>query len=145
MLYGSEARGYYKLKKCDKIQYRVMRFFLGVHKFTPTIGLQGDMGWVSLSLDRHVSMVRFWNRLMSMNSDRLSKHIFLWDYELNNNNWSFHIRNILESSNNIVNFNLKRECKINNVRDALRKQFIAEHMLPSRMILAQRYMLSKLF
>ena len=32
MLYGSEACGYYKLKKCDKIQYRAMRFFFGVHK-----------------------------------------------------------------------------------------------------------------
>ena len=86
-----------------------MRFFLGVHKFTPTIGLQGDMGWVSLSVDRHVSMVRFWNRLINMNSDRLLKRIFLWDYQLNNNNWSSHIRIIIEFANNIINFNLKRE------------------------------------
>ena len=85
MLYGSEACGYYKFKKCGNIQYQAKRFFLEVHTFTPNIGLQGDMGWVYLSVDRHVSMVRFWNRLMSMNSERLLKRIFLWDNQLNNN------------------------------------------------------------
>ena len=41
------------------IQYRAMRVFLRVHKYAPVAGLRGDMGWVR-------SMVRFWNRLLSM-------------------------------------------------------------------------------
>ena len=91
LLYGSEACGYNTFNKCNQIQYRAMRFFWGVHKYAPIIGRQGDMGWVSLTVDRHVSMVRFWNRLINMKPDRLTKRIFLWDYQLNNNNWSSHV------------------------------------------------------
>ena len=45
---------------------------------------------------------------------------------LNNKNWSSHIRNNLESSNNIVNFFLKRKCEIDNIMEALKQQFIAK-------------------
>ena len=79
-----------------------------------------------LSVERHVSMVRFWNKLVNMKSDRLTKRIFLWDYYLNQNNWISHIRTILETSHNIVNFNLKQECDIDNVRKALKDHFIVE-------------------
>ena len=35
-----------------------MRLFLRVHKYAPIIGLEGDMRWVSVSVD--VYMLRFW-------------------------------------------------------------------------------------
>ena len=41
--YGSEACGYNKFNKCDQIQYQTMRFFLGIHKYAPIIGLQGEI------------------------------------------------------------------------------------------------------
>ena len=90
------------------------------------------MGCVSLSIDRRMFMVRFWNRLVNMSSERLTKRIFLWDYQLNSNNWSSNVKYILEASHNIVNFKLKRECEIDNVRRALTEQFMNEwkqHML----------------
>ena len=43
--------------KCDKIQHRAMRFFIGFHKYTTIHGPQGDMGWVSFSIDRRIYMV----------------------------------------------------------------------------------------
>ena len=58
MLYGSEACGSNNFP-CDKIQYRAMCFFLGVHKYAPILGLHGEMGWVSLTVHRHVSIARF--------------------------------------------------------------------------------------
>ena len=62
MLYGSEACGFCKFVCCDKIQHRVIRFFLGVHKYEPILRLHGEMGWVSLSVQRRVSMARFYNK-----------------------------------------------------------------------------------
>ena len=60
MLYGSEACGYNKFKKYNQIQHRAKRFYLRVHKYAPIAGIQGDIGWVSLSvIDRHIAMVRF--------------------------------------------------------------------------------------
>ena len=61
-----------------------------------------------------------------MRPDRLTKRIFLWDYQLNNNNWSSHIETILNTSHSIVDFNLKRVCEIDNVRKVLTEQFITE-------------------
>ena len=43
LLYANEACGSNKLKKCDQIQHRAMRFFLVVHKYAPILSLQGDM------------------------------------------------------------------------------------------------------
>ena len=76
IMYGSEVCGYNRFDNCDKIQYRAMRFFLGVHTCTHMNGLQGDIGWVSLYIDRCVIMMRFWNRLMNMSNDRLTKRVF---------------------------------------------------------------------
>ena len=60
-----------------------------------------------------------------MDSERLTKRLFLWDYQLNNNNWS-HIKTILDTSHNIIHFNLKRVCKIDNVKKVLIEQFVNE-------------------
>ena len=40
ILYGNEASGHNRFDKCDRIQYRGMRFFLGVHIYIPIHGLQ---------------------------------------------------------------------------------------------------------
>ena len=58
----------------------------------------------------------------------LQNMCFCWttNHELCHNNWSFHIKSTLETSRDIVNFNLKGECKIDNVRKALIEQFIVE-------------------
>ena len=63
---GNEACGYNEFKKFDQTQFRAMRFLLGVHKYDPILGLQCDMGWVYLSVNRYLAMVRYWNRLVEM-------------------------------------------------------------------------------
>ena len=63
------------------------------------------------------------------------KSLFVWDYQSNNNNWLSNVKFILDISHNIDNFNLKRECKINNVKKALTEQLFMnewkQHMLKS--------------
>ena len=49
--------GYDNFKNCDQIQHRVMRFFLKVHKNAPILGLLGDIGWVSLFVDRQQASI----------------------------------------------------------------------------------------
>ena len=43
--YGSGTRGYDKFLLGQKIQLRASRYFLGVHKQTPTLAINGDSGW----------------------------------------------------------------------------------------------------
>jgi hypothetical protein len=79
------------------IQNKAIRAFLGVHKFTPNLAIQGDMGWDSSSLRQKLNVLRLWCRLIMMPASRLTKRIFLWDYELSMsgyNNWSNFVKTL---------------------------------------------------
>ena len=65
-----------------------------VHKYAAIPGLHGAMGWVSISVDISVSMVRFCNSLIKIDVSRLSK-IFLWDYHSCKNNFVFSYKNTI--------------------------------------------------
>lgn len=69
-----------------------MRYYLGVHKFAPVVGMQGDLGWLSPRYRRFKCILRYWNRLLDMSNDRLTKHVFNSDYLLCNNNWSADVK-----------------------------------------------------
>jgi hypothetical protein len=95
--YGSEVWGFNKFETCDKIQNRVLRFYLGVHKFVPTLSVNGDIGWLGTRDRRYLCMLRFWNRLINMDNGRLTKIIFNWDLTQMGNTWSEEIHFILDS------------------------------------------------
>ena len=46
MDYGSAIWGYNDNDNINKVQHRAMRNFLGVYKYAPTSGVEGDLGWV---------------------------------------------------------------------------------------------------
>jgi len=94
MDYAAEVWGYSDYTCSNKVTERAMRAFLGVHRFTPLAFLYGDMMWLKPRYRRWLSMLRFWNRLISMDDNRIAKHIFLWDYNICNNNWSYELKNI---------------------------------------------------
>jgi hypothetical protein len=64
--YASAIWGYKSFSKIDTIQNRAIRFYLGVHTFAPNLAINGDMGWLGSDTRRKVNMIRFWNRLISM-------------------------------------------------------------------------------
>ena len=61
--YCSAVWGFGKHERCDTIQNRALRYFLGVNRFTPIHALTGDTGWHSCRVRRHISMIRNWNHL----------------------------------------------------------------------------------
>ena len=101
--FASETWGYCKAKSAD--QYKI--FILGVHKFCPLPAMSGDVGWLGCKERRFISMIRYWNRLIRMSNNRLTKTIFLYDYNIKHNNWSCEIENILESVNLLNIFQTK--------------------------------------
>ena len=58
-----------------------------------------------------------------MENTRLAKIIFLWDYQLNENNWSSIMNIIFEQSNNSKIFYNLRECCIDSIYEKLMKHF----------------------
>ena len=43
--YWSAVWGFRHFSKGDMVQNRTIRYFLGVHRFTPIVAITGDMGW----------------------------------------------------------------------------------------------------
>jgi hypothetical protein len=63
----------------EMVQNRAIRYFLGVHKFTPILAITGDMGWEPSEVRWKGSMMALWNRLVKMPENRVAKKIFNWD------------------------------------------------------------------
>ena len=57
------------------------------------------MEWDSSSIIINTSMLNYWNRLVQKNDMTLCKHIFLWDCQLNYDNWSCYMRKLFDVSN----------------------------------------------
>ena len=93
--YGSEIWGYIKSKKKDSVQHKAIRVFLGVNKFAAIPFLEGDIGWVPTIIRQKIRMLRFWNRLLKLEPSRLTKKIFLLEYE-KKGSWCKEIENILK-------------------------------------------------
>ena len=74
--YCSGLWGFKQFNKIDTLQNRAIRYFLGVHRFTPILAINGEMGWTLSMYRRLVNMIRLWNRLVNMDDNRLTKCVF---------------------------------------------------------------------
>ena len=113
LLYGTESWGYIKSKSIVDIQKRALRFFMGVHKFTPIPAMMGDMGWVGIEIKQSLCMIRYWNRLLEMDHTRLTKRIFLWDYNLITGTWSNEVLKIFTSIDSESMYTDRITCNVN--------------------------------
>ena len=62
--------------KLEQVQNRAIRVFMGIHRFAPIPGFIGDMGWLPLRYTRQIELLRYWNKLIKMDNDRLTKKNF---------------------------------------------------------------------
>ena len=109
--YGSEIWGYTSNSKTDCVQNKAMRIFLGVHKYASIDYLFGDMGWAPSKLRREISMLRYWNRLITMENTRLTKNIFNIEYQLSGH-WCKMIGNIFKNIGLYQLYELKQTCNL---------------------------------
>ena len=96
--YCSGVWGSQKFGQIDAIQNRAIRFYLGIHRFAPNLAINGDVGWISSQVRRKVNMLRLWNRMMKLDSERLTKKVFMWDWNRRKSvgNWSSDVYNIFQ-------------------------------------------------
>ena len=50
--------------------------------------MMGDMGWTDIYIKEWLCMLRYWNKVIIMDSARLERRIFMWDYNKGGDNWS---------------------------------------------------------
>ena len=120
MDYGSGVWGCSKNTHSESIQNKACRYFMGVHNFTPLPALHGEMGWFPTKFRKFLSILRYWNRLINMPNERLTKHIFITEY--NNafsDTWTDKVRTIFEQLEMNIVFNNMNVCDLDNCKKIL--------------------------
>ena len=51
-----------------------MRCFLGVNKYAPIAGIEGDMGWITPDMRHTLAILRYWNKIVDMTDNRILKN-----------------------------------------------------------------------
>ena len=98
--YASGIWGFRNFRQAEKVQNRAVRYFLGVNSKTPIDFLNGETGWSRPKYRIYLNILRFYNRLMNMNNDRLTYKIFEYDLQnISNDNSSGELEKILDDLN----------------------------------------------
>ena len=104
MEYGSAVWGSTKqFKGIDKIQQRALRFYLGVHRFSPLHGIEGDMAFTPHEVGRKMAACRLWNRILKMDDLRMTKKLLFSDIR-NEGSFSSSVHDICDECNMLVDF-----------------------------------------
>ena len=76
MDYCSSIWGYTDNDKLDKIHMKAIRCYLGVNRYAPKAGIEGEIGWTPPKIRRHLNILRLWNKIVSMENTRLPRVIY---------------------------------------------------------------------
>ena len=94
MNYGAGVWGGPKYPKCDTVQHRAMRTFLGVNKPAPICFMYGDMDWIPPQHLQKCEAIKLWCRFCNLPDNRLTKRVFMND----NTRWMTNIKTLLINS-----------------------------------------------
>ena len=94
--YDSGICGYIGTNQSETIQNKGIRSYLGVHSFTPIPALHGEMGLLNNKYIKQLNMLRFWHHLVKINPERLTKLMFLNEFnsDTNRTNWTNEIKHM---------------------------------------------------
>ncbi len=97
--YGAGVWGFQELNDPQVLQNRMIRYFLGVHKFAPVPAMHMEMDWLDVRFQRWIEMVRLRNRIVNMEDHRLPLMIHNWDVSLKRDAWAKQVNHILQYAN----------------------------------------------
>ncbi len=97
--YAAGVWGYENYPAPQVLQNRIMRFFLGVHRFAPLPALWLEMDWINIQKMRWLDLVRLYNRLVGMQQHRLPRKLFEWDCKLGGVGWVNDLVNVCNEIN----------------------------------------------
>ncbi|KAK3092919.1 hypothetical protein FSP39_008861 [Pinctada imbricata] len=111
--YCSGVWGHKEFHNLHSVQLKAMRYFLGVHRFTPILAIQGESGWPPTVVRHRVNVLRLWNRLTQMDADRVTRKIFEWDLtEFKPDSWSSQTNDLFASLGLDSMFRNRQPCDI---------------------------------
>lgn len=94
--YGASIWGTKEFSCINAVQNRACRFFLGVGKYTPNNGVNGDMGWKPPIIKQWKCVLRLESRFKNMDNRRLNRHVYEWMCNKRGKHWKFRLNKQLE-------------------------------------------------
>ena len=85
--YGACVWGHKEFDCIMSVEYRAIRFFLGVSKRTTITAIMGDMGWTPQCVNQKLAICRQMRRYSFMDNTRLNLHIIKWAQKSGVKNW----------------------------------------------------------
>ena len=119
--YGSGIWGHSKFVHSEIIQNRAIRYYLGVHNFTPVPVLQGEMGWLTCKYRKPLNMIRLWNRIVKMPHDRTPRLMMEYEHSSSFENWTKKVGTLFRRMNMGHIYEQKLPCHLDTVREHLLK------------------------
>ena len=116
MNYACAVWGVKDIPCCDAIQYRAMRLFLGVHRFTPKPAISGEMGWMPTFSERILCALNFYNRISSLDENRIPKQVLMNEF-MKPCSWSNDLYNVLKSVDMHQTFDVSSAVDINMFKE----------------------------
>ena len=97
MDHGASVWDYGNHKYGQQVQNRTIKYFLGVHKNAPNLAVQSEMRWLNVQYYFYTCAFRYWNRLLKMNQDHLTKRVVENQLiNFNQHSWCGDLCNMLE-------------------------------------------------
>jgi hypothetical protein len=121
--YCASVWGFKHYQSIDNIQYRAIRYYLGVHRFAPKLALTGDTGWLPSNYRRWISIIRYWNRLILFNDNRITKRVFNMDYNKCSNNWCSDVKTVMTKLNLVSHFENKTVISLDYVKTRITQYY----------------------
>ena len=113
--YASSVWGFHKNTGSEDIQNRAIRAFLRVHKLSPLLAINGDMGWIPPNIRQRCEVLRLWNRLVNMDDQRITKQIFNWN-KANDFSWTREVKSLFYRYNSSFIYLNGLRCNISDMQ-----------------------------
>ena len=113
----------------EQCHIKYCRYILGVNKKAPNLGVYGDTGRFPITINAAASVIKYWHRLMNLNSDYFNILKNAGSCNLNNSNikhsWSSHLNNMLNflSVDDHQNIHSSKSFYVNNLYKRLKNTF----------------------
>ena len=98
--YSSFLWGFKSYDQVNKIQFKLIRNFLGLNRNVPLDALIGEMGWKPISCLTKITCIKFWKRLHTLHNNRITKAVFIEACRLaeqGTHNWVSSVNNLFSS------------------------------------------------
>ena len=97
--YTSAVTGFNHDEEALKIQLRAARAYLGIPRNGTKCAILSEIDWLLPCNRSKIEMIRFYNRLLKMDDNKLTKKVFNWDKDLNDrkvvDSWYNEVKTIL--------------------------------------------------